>query len=152
LTCDDCRLRLAETEAVSLALKTAERPPVPRELRSYVMSEVTRRARREITVAESLVAWLQKLNPRPVAYSAGVVISLLSFATLFSSFRPIPISGTESREVAIYPIINGSDREFHSYNNLPPDTGSADSQHFYELPRVLDNSSLVSFSHIAYQK
>src|SRR5262249_819850 len=30
--------------------------------------------------------------------------------------------------------------------------GSADSQHFYELPRVLDNSALVSFSHIAYQK
>jgi hypothetical protein len=152
LTCDGCRLRLAETEAVSLVLKTAEHPPVPRELRSYVMTEATRRARNEISLAESLVLWLQKLNPRPIAYATGLIISVLSFATLFSSFRPIPLGGTESRQVAIYPIINGSDREFHSYNNLPPDASSADSLHYYQLPRVLDNSALVSFSHIAYQK
>jgi len=152
LTCDGCRLRLAETESVSLALKSGPQPSVPLELRSYVMAEATRRARREVTLGESMVAWLQKLNPRPVAYAAGLVISLLSFATLFSSFRPIPVGGTQSQQVAIYPIINGSDREFHSYNNLPPDASSADSQHYYELPRVLDNSALVSFSHIAYRK
>jgi hypothetical protein len=152
LACDACRLLLAETESVSVALKSADHPTVPRELRSYVMIQATRRARREITLGESMVAWLQKMNPRPIAFAAGVVISLLSFATLFSSFRPIPLSGTESRQVAIYPIINGSDREFHSYNNLPPDANSVDSQHYYELPRVLDNSALVSFSHIAYQK
>lgn len=152
LTCDGCRLRLAETESVSLVLKSGGHPPVPGELRSYVMAEAIRRARREITLGESMVAWFQTLNPRVVAYAAGVVISLLSFATLFSSFRPIPVGGIESQQVAIYPIINGSDREFHSYNNLPPDASSADSQHFYELPRVLDNSALVSFSHIAYQK
>ena len=33
-----------------------------------------------------------------------------------------------------------------------PDSGSTDTQQYYQLPRVLDNSALVSFSHIAYQK
>jgi hypothetical protein len=116
------------------------------------MTEATRRARREIGLAESLFEWLLKLNPRPVALATGLVVSLLSFASLFSSFRPIPSSSPETQQVAIYPIINGSDREYHSYNNLPPDAGSTDSEHYYQLPRVLDNSALVSFSHIAYQK
>ncbi|MEK6324804.1 MAG: zf-HC2 domain-containing protein [Acidobacteriota bacterium] len=150
--CDACRLRLAETQAVSLTLRSADRPAVPRELRSYIMIEATRRARKEISVSESLLAWLLKLNPRPVAYATGLVISLLSFSALFSSFRPIPFGETQSQQAAIYPIISGSDREYHSYNNLPPDRGSTDTEHYYQLPRVLDNSALVSFSHIAYQE
>jgi hypothetical protein len=78
------------------------------------------------------------------------VISMISFSALFSSFRPIPASAIRTEQATIYPIINGSDREYHSYNNLPPDTANND--HYYQLPRVLDNSALVSFSHIAYQK
>ncbi|MEK6287683.1 MAG: zf-HC2 domain-containing protein [Acidobacteriota bacterium] len=151
-TCEGCRLRLVATEAVSLALRNADRPAVPRELRSYIMTEATRRARREISLSESLLMWLLKLNPRPVAYATGLVISLLSFSALFSSFRPIPFSESQSEAAAIYPIISGSDREYHSYNNLPPDRGLTDTEHYYQLPRVLDNSALVSFSHIAYQK
>ncbi|MEK6410044.1 MAG: zf-HC2 domain-containing protein [Acidobacteriota bacterium] len=152
-TCEGCRLRLVATEAVSLALRNADRPAVPRELRSYIMTEATRRARREISLSESLLMWLLKLNPRPVAYATGLVISLLSFSALFSSFRPIPLGETRSEQAAaIFPIISGSDREYHSYNNLPQDAGSTDSEHYYQLPRVLDNSALVSFSHIAYQK
>jgi Putative zinc-finger len=150
--CDRCRRHFAETEAVSLTLRTADLPPVPRELRSYIMTEATRRARKEISLTESLLVWLLKLNPRPVAYAAGLVISLVSFATLFSSFRPIPFGVRQSQQAAIYPIINGSDREYQSYNNLPQDAGSSATEHYYELPRVLDNSALVSFSHIAYQK
>lgn len=151
-TCGGCRLRLTEIEEVSLALRTAERPPVPRELRSYIMTEAVRRARGEFSLVDSAVAWLLKLNPRPVAYATGLIISMLSFTSLFASFRPIPFSGPQSQQVSIYPIINGSDLEYHSYNNLPADAGTSESDHYYQLPRVLDNSALVSFSHIAYQK
>lgn len=151
-TCVGCRLHLTEIEEVSLTLRKSDRPEVPRELRSYVMAEATRRARKEISPSESLVLWLLKLNPRPVAYATGLVISLLSFSSLFSSFKPIPSGGPQSEQVSIYPIISGSDREYHSYNNLPADAGASESDHYYQLPRVLDNSALVSFSHIAYQK
>jgi Putative zinc-finger len=150
--CDECRLHLAETEAASLSLRNAEQPEVPRELRSYIMTEAAKRARREVTVVQEVFEWLLKLNPRPVSVAAGVVVSLLSFATLFSSFKPIPLGAVESQEAVISPVISGSNREYHSYNNLPPDAGSKDSEHYYQLPRVLDNSALVSFSHIAYQK
>jgi hypothetical protein len=151
-TCVGCRLHLTEIEEVSLTLRKSDRPEVPRELRSYVMAEATRRARKEISLGESLVLWLLKLNPRPVAYATGLVISLLSFSSLFASFKPIPSNGPQSEQVSIYPIISGSDREYHSYNNLPADAGASETEHYYQLPRVLDNSALVSFSHIAYQK
>ena len=151
-TCSDCRMSLAEIEEVSLALRKTDRPEVPRELRSYVMTEVISRARGEVSLVDSLLAWLLKLNPRPVAYAAGLVISFLSFTSLFSSFKPIPLSASAAEQMSIYPIISGSDREYHSYNNLPPDSDSSEVEHYYQLPRVLDNSALVSFSHIAYQK
>lgn len=150
--CAGCRLLLTETEEVSHTLRKADQPAVPRELRSYIMTEATRRAKNEISLTETLVAWLLKLNPRPVAYATGLVISLLSFTSLFSSFRPIPLSGPESEQVSIYPIISGSDREYHSYNNIPAHADASETEHYYQLPRVLDNSALVSFSHIAYQK
>jgi hypothetical protein len=149
--CEPCRLHLEETEAVSLALRSADRPEVPRELRSYIMTEATRRARNEVSVGESVLAWVMKLNPRPVSYATGLLISMLSFTALFSSFRPIPYDQYQSEQAAIYPIISGSDREYHSYNNLPTDGSSSNTEHYYQLPRVLDNSALVSFSHIAYQ-
>ena len=152
LFCTECRVHRAETEAVSLSLRNIDAPEPPRELHSNIMREATRRARREITLNEMLFEWLLKLNPRPVGFAAGVIISVVSFTSLFASFRPIPLGRLRSEPVAIYPIINGSDREYHSYNNLPLDAGSINSDHYYQLPRVLDNSALVSFSHIAYQK
>jgi len=151
--CPCCRLHLTELEEMSLVLRKTDQPEVPRELRSYVMNEATRRAKNEISFGESVVLWLLKLNPRPVAYAAGLVISLVSFTSLFSSFRPIPLGATPTvQAAAIYPIISGSDREYHSYNNLPQDGNSSDSTNYYQLPRVPGNSALVSFSHIAYQK
>ena len=152
-TCAGCRLHLKQIDEVSRALRETDQPMVPRELRSYIMTEATRRARREISLAESLFGWLLKLNPQPVGYATGLVISLLSFATLFSSFRPIPLGEIRSEQAAaIFPVISGSNREYHSYYNLPQDASSAESNNYYQLPRVLDNSALVSFSHIAYQK
>lgn len=151
--CADCRAHLAETKQVSLMLRTVEQPDVPRELHSYIMTQVTRQKAGEIGLAERVFEWLLKLNPRPVGYAAGLVVSSILFVVLFSVARPIPVNAIiPTEEVAILPIISGSDQEFHTYNNLPPDVGPTDSEHYYQLPRVLDNSALVSFSHIAYQK
>lgn len=150
--CDDCRLHLVEIEQASMILR--ELPPLetPRELHSYVMREVASRARKELTFEQRVVAWLMKFNPRLVAYSAGFVISALSFTLLFSGFRPIPVPAVEPNETAvIYPVVSGSDREYHSYNNLPQDKDATLEEHYYQLPRVLDNSALVSFSHIVYR-
>lgn len=150
--CSACRLELAETEAASLMLRRADRLEAPRELRSYVMSEVSRRANNEVGMFQRFFEWVLKLNPQPIAYASGAVVSAVLFGALFSSFRPIPAGDVRSAAVAILPAIHGSDSEYHSYNNLPPDKGIPASEHYYELPRVLDNSALVSFSHIAYQK
>lgn len=150
--CEGCRLQLAETEALSMTLRNSDPLEVPRELRGYVMNEAGRRARKEISLSQEVFEWLLKLNPVPVSVASGVLVSLLSFASLFSSFKPIPLGAVESQAASISPVISGSNREYHSYNNLPPDAVPHDSDHYYELPRVLDNSALVSFSHIAYQK
>jgi hypothetical protein len=116
------------------------------------MNEAGRRARNEVSFTQEVFEWLLKLNPVPVSVAAGILVSLFSFATLFSSFKPIPLGAVETQAASISPVISGSDREYQSYNNLPQDTLSNASDHYYELPRVLDNSALVSFSHIAYQK
>jgi len=151
--CADCRAHLAETERVSLMLRQADRPSVPRELRSYIMTEAKRRSSGEVTVGRRIFEWLLKLNPRPVGFAAGAAVSTLLFGVLFSVAKPIPTNAVAStQEVAIFPVVSGSDLEFHMYNDLPPDAETDEANHYYELPRVLDNSSLVSFSHIAYQK
>ena len=117
-----------------------------------VMREVPGHARKEITVEQRAVGWLTKLNPRLVAYSAGSVISAMLFALVFSGFRPIPVPAVEANETAlIFPVVSGSDREYHSYNNLPQDADATPEEHYYQLPRVLDNSALVSFSHTVYR-
>jgi putative zinc finger protein len=151
--CADCRLHLVEIEAASLMIRDIKRPEVPRELRSYTMCEAARRARREVDMFGLMFEWLLKLNPKPVAYVAGLVISVFSFVLLFSSFRPIPVSGAVAEQSAIFPAVYSTNSEYHNYNDLPPDKGSTlDSDHYYQLPRVLENGALVSFSHIAYQK
>lgn len=150
--CSACRVDLAEIETASMMLRRVDGLEVPRELRSYVMSEVSRHARNEVGMLQRVFEWVLKLNPQPIAYVSGAVISVVLFGAFLSSFRPIPPSGVRTVDVAILPAIHGSDSEYHSYNNLPPDKGTPPSDHYYELPRVLDNSALVSFSHIAYQK
>ena len=151
--CGDCRLHLDEVEQASLMLRELQSPESPRELHGYVMREVASRVRKEISLAQRALAWLTRFNPRLVAYSTGSVISALLFTLVFSGFRPIPVPAVEANETAlIFPVVSGSEREYHSYNNLPQDKDSATEEHYYQLPRVLDNSALVSFSHIVYCK
>jgi hypothetical protein len=150
--CADCRVRLVEYESASLMLRNVERPEVPRELRSYVMTEVTRRLSPDFTLGVRLLDWLLKLNPRAVAYTTGLVLSFVSFGMLFSTFKPIPLPARSVEQAAIFPVVRGSDREFHSYNSLPVEKNPSDDENYYELPRVLSNSGLVAFSHIAYSK
>ena len=148
--CDDCRLRLEETRQVSMLLKEAAPTAVPRELRSYVMNEVARHATHQVSLVERMFEWLLKLNPKPVAYVTGFVVSLISFAGLSASFRAIPVNEPAVMYAASIPAVNGSDLEFRSYNDLPVGSDVIGNQHYYQLPRVLDNSSLVSFSNVAY--
>lgn len=151
-SCGDCRLHLTEVEQSSLMLRELPLPEAPRELHGYVMGEVASRVHKEITLEQRAVAWLMKLNPRLVAYSAGFVTSAMLFALVFSGFRPIPVPAVEANNetAMIFPVVSGSDREYHSYNNLPQDEDATADEHYYQLPRVLDNSALVSFSHIVY--
>ncbi|HJQ23636.1 MAG TPA: zf-HC2 domain-containing protein [Blastocatellia bacterium] len=151
--CGDCRRHIAEVEQASSLLRELTTPETPRELHGYVMREVALRARKELTVMQRAVGWLQKFNPRLVSYSAGSMLSAVLFALVFSGFRPIPVPAVEAKETAlIFPVVSGSDREYHSYNNLPQNKDAATEENYYQLPRVLDNSALISFSHIVYSK
>lgn len=156
--CNDCRLHLVEIEQVSLLFRDFEEPETPRELHSYIMTEARRHSNHEISFAQRAVEWLTKLNPRLVAYTTGLVLSVFSFGILLSSFKPIPVESLsrgalmESEQAAIFPVISGSDREYHSYNGLPAGDGADADENYYQLPRVLDNSALVSFSYTAYKQ
>ena len=151
--CADCSLHFEEIQQVSLMFRDVAEPETPRELRSYIMTEAKRQARHEVNLGQRLLNSLLKFNPRVVAYTAGLVISLTSFGTLFSSFRPIPVNNVvETEQVAIFPVVSGSDREYHSYNGMPSDGNIAAEENYYQLPRVLDNSALVSFSHLVNQR
>src|ERR1044071_4629649 len=89
--CGDCRRQFAEVEQASSLLRELTTPETPRELHGYVMREVALRARKELTVMQRAVGWLQKFNPRLVAYSAGSMVSAMLFALVFSGFPPIPL-------------------------------------------------------------
>src|SRR5256885_628444 len=106
--CEACRSQLAETEALSMTLRNSDPIEVPRELRGYVMNEAARRSRKEVSLTQEVFEWMLKLNPVPVSVASGVIVSLLSFATLFSSFKPIPIGAVESQAASIFPVISGS--------------------------------------------
>ncbi|HLG17685.1 MAG TPA: hypothetical protein VJH03_24795 [Blastocatellia bacterium] len=133
-------------------LKRTHRPESPRELRSYIMTAVGRRVSGEITLEQRFVEWLARLNPRVVSYATGTLMSAVLFGMFISAARSIPAGGPTPVEASITPIVRGSDLEFHSYNDLPADALLSSAGHSYELPRVLDNGALVSFSHIAYSK
>jgi hypothetical protein len=134
-----------------MMLKRLDRPAVPRELRSNVMNEVARRATYQVSFGERVFEWLLKLNPKPVAYATGIIVSIISFAGMSAGFKPIPVSKSEPVYAASIPAVNGSDVEFHNYNDLSPDAGPVRNQHYYQLPRVLNDGALVSFSNIAYR-
>ena len=149
-TCADCRLRFAETRQMSLMLKGALRPDLPEEIHGNVMTAVRMRSAGEVKLAWKVIDLLQKLNPRLVSYAAGALVSAVLFGITLAGLKPIPSGGGM---VASYtPGITVSDGVYHLYNDLPPDSGLGEFNHAYELPRVVDSSSLISFSNVAYQK
>ena len=150
--CAGCRIHLAEVEELSLVLRRSSPPEIPIELRGYVMAAVRGRARSEITASQRVLEWLLKLNPRPVSYAAGAVVSTILFAFLLAGLKPIPVMESGSERAAILPAIHGSNAEYQASNPHLPRAGDSANGDYYQLPRVLDNSALVSFSHIAYQK
>jgi hypothetical protein len=153
--CADCRLHFRETMQASLLLRGVERPEPPRELHDYVVRAVERRTSKDFTLAERAYDWVLKLNPLPVSYAAGVVVSAVMFTLMMFALKPIQVIGwdkpVEHQAVFIAEQVTGTEPEFRSYNDLPPDSDAPD-EDYYVLPRVLNDSALVGFSHLAYHK
>jgi hypothetical protein len=151
--CSYCRLRLKEIEQVSLLFKETPKLAAPEELRGYVLTEVVRQSTMQISIGQRFFEWLLRLNPRPVSYTAGFLISLVSFLALFSSFKPIPTTAASvRRSPAVIDVIRSSGQEFSIYNDLATPSASAGIANYYEMPRVLDDGALVNFSHMAYER
>lgn len=153
--CAGCRAHLAETQAVSRALKRSDEPEMPRELHSYIMRAVEQRAGREISIDQSFFEWLLRLNPRPLSYATGVVVSAILFTFMLSAIKPIPVIGSTveaARQADAMPVVTSTKEEYTAYNDIPLGEGQDAGEESYELPRVLDDSSLVSFSHVSYEQ
>ncbi len=155
-SCLICRRHLEETEQASFFLKGARTPEVPRELRGYVMTALVRRVQHDISLRQRAMEWMLKLNPRPFSFATGSVATAILFIFLLTGLRPIPVPREDSRlddvtALMTVPPIISSDAEFVRYNDLPTGTKFEGSEDYYELPR-LNVGSMVSFSHIAYQK
>ncbi|HYP29182.1 MAG TPA: zf-HC2 domain-containing protein [Blastocatellia bacterium] len=155
--CADCRAYLEDLRDTSLVLRSVEEPRVPEELKSYIMTAVSRHASKELSLGQRGFEWLLRLNPLPISYLAGAMASVVLFTFVLSAFKPLPMIGDDGKHITAVPVITGpivtgSEPEYNSYNNLPPSTASTGNEPYYELPRVIDNGSLVTFSHIAYDK
>lgn len=151
-TCADCRVKLIETEALSFSLKNLSHPEVPGELHGYVINAIAREVSESLTLRQRFVEWLLKLNPVPVSYATGAMVSAVLFLFLLSGVKPIPIiAGSLAREAA-FPAVSSSLDEYKRYNDIESSGDTNASQESYQLPRVLETSSLVSFGSIAYQK
>jgi hypothetical protein len=153
--CADCRTHLSETQAVSLALKRSDEPEMPGELHSYIMTAIEQREGREISFDQSVFEWLLRLNPRPLSYATGVVVSAILFAFILSAVKPIPVIGSTTeaiKQADTIPVVTSPEEEYTAYNDIPLGEGSDAGEHSYELPRVLGDSSLVSFSHVSYEQ
>ena len=122
--CAGCRAHLSEIQAVSLVLRRSEEPKMPRELHGYIMNEVERHAGREISFDQSIFEWLLRLNPRPLSYAAGVVVSAILFSFILSAVKPIPVVGATtvaSRQTDAIQRITSPEEEYNAYNDIPLD-------------------------------
>jgi hypothetical protein len=115
------------------------------------MGPIRRGARGDFQPIQRFVDFCQKLNPRLVSYGAGVLVSGILFGLTAVGLKPYRLmDGPVS--VRYFPPILGTDAEFDAYNEMPPHGPDGSNQHAYELPRVVQDSSLISFSNIAYRK
>ena len=60
--------------------------------------------------------------------------------------------GGASRQADAIQRVTSPEEEYNAYNNIPLDESLSDDEHSYDLPRVLDDSSLVSFNHASYER
>jgi hypothetical protein len=149
--CVDCRGHLAEIKSISSMLRRMSLPETPRELHSYIMKPIKQRAAGQLGLAGRAMERIMGLNPKPVSYLAGALASLMLFAATLAGLKPISPALGRISDPGFIPIITGSDAEYHTYNDLPPNGSESDS-HSYELPRIVNDSPLISFSYIAYNK
>jgi hypothetical protein len=150
--CAGCQSYLSELNSASYALATLPRVDTPRELHGYVMGPIRRGGNRGIQPIQRLVHLCQKLNPRLVSYSVGVLVSAILFGLTLAGLRPYRAMYGPIAEQYYLPAISGTDEQFDLYNDVPPHPSDSSIQHAYELPRVVRDSSLISFSNIAYRK
>jgi hypothetical protein len=149
-TCADCRAYVDQLDRLGDLLRTVGAVDLPRELHGNVMLAVRSRARGEAGVKQRLVELVQRFNPQMVSYSAGAVVSGLLFALTLAGFRGIPVSGPIAHPYI--PGAPGSIEQLNVSNKVQPGEGARVENQSYELPRVADNGSLVSFSNVAYRK
>jgi hypothetical protein len=116
------------------------------------MGPIRRGVDGEFRPIERLVDFCQKLNPRLVSYGVGLMVSGILFGLTLAGLRPYRIIEGPITQYYSYSAILGTDAEFDAYNNVPPHGPDGSLQHVYELPRVVQDSSLISFSNIAYRK
>jgi hypothetical protein len=154
--CSPCHKHLEELEATSLFFKESKKPELPRELHSYVMTAIERRVSGDISLQQRTVEWLLKLNPRPFSFATGAVVSIILFAITLSGFKPLPASPEDRKlgdtSILLAEPIVSSGNQFKVYNDIYANPSSTDIEGYYELPRMLNSGSMVSFSHLAYQR
>jgi hypothetical protein len=117
-----------------------------------VIGPISRGVNGGIRPIQQLTDFCQKLNPRLVSYGVGVLVSGILFGLTLAGLRPYRIMDGPIAENYYFPAISGSDQEFDAYNDITPHPSDSSFQHAYELPRVVRDSSLISFSNIAYRK
>jgi hypothetical protein len=149
--CADCRAHLTETREASSLLRSIARPEPPSELHSYVVTAIERRSAKDYSLAEMAYDWVLKLNPQPVSYMAGVMISAVMFALMLFALKPIQVIGSDapivSEEVIAEQVLS-SGEEFCALNDLPAEAQPEE----WLMPRMLKNTGLVSFSLVAYDE
>jgi hypothetical protein len=150
--CVGCQSYVSELNSLSNVLATLTRVDTPRELHGYVMGPMRRGANGRVRPAQRLIDYCQKLNPRLVSYGVGVLVSAILFGLTLAGLRPYRIIDGPIADQYDFRAISGTDEEWHLYNDVPPHPSDSSVQHDYELPRVVRDSSLISFSNIAYRK
>lgn len=119
--CPVCRARLAEMRSITRSLSMLAAPEGPVDLVSSInqalLSEAAaRRRRKQTTLADLLLVWLQ---PRPARYAVSSLASLLLFASVFLALRPHMIALHEAA-VAIDQAAEASDMFAPGYDINQP--------------------------------
>jgi hypothetical protein len=164
--CTPCSQHLQELEETSLFFKEVRRPEVPRELHSYVMTAIERRASGEVSLRQGVMEWMLTLNPRPFSFATGALFSIVLFAITLAGFKPLPVSSAGPKVSAtavlwatappLDPILSSLE-EYDRLNNISAksslqnnDFVKASSTNSYEIPRMINSSSTASFGYLAY--